>query len=96
MFSVKCQSSALGHLLSQILEAIKKIKSGAPVGEMDPAAAARYATFGFLITGPVSHIFYQLMEVQTSATGSAYFCPWLSADVLLCYEHPGGKRMERL
>ncbi|KAJ4941965.1 hypothetical protein JOQ06_011836 [Pogonophryne albipinna] len=50
MFSVKCQSSALGHLLSQILEAIKKIKSGAPVGEMDPAAAARYATFGFLIT----------------------------------------------
>ncbi|KAJ4941959.1 hypothetical protein JOQ06_011830 [Pogonophryne albipinna] len=56
------------HLLSQILEARKKIKSGAPVGEMDPAAAARYATFGFLITGPVSHIFYQLMEVWMPAT----------------------------
>lgn len=60
--------SALGNLLSQILEARKKNKSGAPVGEIDPAAAARYATFGFFITGPVSHIFYQLMEVWMPAT----------------------------
>lgn len=27
---------------------------------------------------------------QTSAVGSAFFCPWLSAAFLLCYEHPGG------
>ncbi|XP_063752910.1 peroxisomal membrane protein 2 [Eleginops maclovinus] len=60
--------SALGNLLSQILEARKKIKSGAPVSEIDPAAAARYATFGVFITGPVSHFFYQLMEVWLPTT----------------------------
>ncbi|KAI4820650.1 hypothetical protein KUCAC02_028621 [Chaenocephalus aceratus] len=57
------------QLVYQILEARKKIKSGAPVGEIDPAAAARYATFGFLIT----EVFHN--NSQTSATGSAYFCP---------------------
>ncbi|KAJ4942313.1 hypothetical protein JOQ06_012179 [Pogonophryne albipinna] len=78
MFSVKCQSSPLGHLLSQILEARKKIKSGGPVGEMDPAAAARYATFGFLITadGGVDARNRPALHSQTSATGSAYnFAP---------------------
>ncbi|KAI4820489.1 hypothetical protein KUCAC02_028466 [Chaenocephalus aceratus] len=46
----------------------KKDQEWSPVGEIDPAAAARYATFGFFITGPVSHIFYQLMEVWMPAT----------------------------
>jgi len=36
------------------------------------------------------------LHSQTSATGSAYFCPWLSADVLLCYEHPGGRSSQKL
>ncbi|KAK1892149.1 Peroxisomal membrane protein 2 [Dissostichus eleginoides] len=67
-WSTRLAGICTGHLLSQILEARKKIKSGAPVGEIDPAATARYATFGFFITGPVSHIFYQLMEVWMPKT----------------------------
>ncbi|XP_034547858.1 peroxisomal membrane protein 2 [Notolabrus celidotus] len=55
--------SALGNLLSQCLEARKKAKNGAPVNEIDTAGAARYAIYGLFITGPVSHFFYQLMEL---------------------------------
>uniref|UniRef100_UPI0037E939E7 peroxisomal membrane protein 2 n=1 Tax=Semicossyphus pulcher TaxID=241346 RepID=UPI0037E939E7 len=60
--------SALGNLLSQILEARKKAKNGAPVNELDAAGAARYAIYGLFITGPVSHYFYQLMEVWMPTT----------------------------
>uniref|UniRef100_A0A3P8UCJ2 Peroxisomal membrane protein 2 n=1 Tax=Amphiprion percula TaxID=161767 RepID=A0A3P8UCJ2_AMPPE len=60
--------SALGNLLSQTLEARKKAKNGAPVTEVDVAGAARYAIYGFLVTGPVSHYFYQLMEVWMPTT----------------------------
>ncbi|KAM9392769.1 peroxisomal membrane protein 2 [Pholidichthys leucotaenia] len=60
--------SALGNLLSQILETRKKAKIGDPVSEIDGAAAARYAIYGLLITGPVSHFFYQLMEVWMPTT----------------------------
>ncbi|XP_054630819.1 peroxisomal membrane protein 2 [Dunckerocampus dactyliophorus] len=59
--------SALGNLLSQILEARKKSKNDA-VKEIDLAGAARYAIYGLLITGPVSHYFYQLMEVWMPGT----------------------------
>ena len=38
--------SALGNLLSQILEARKKAKNGAPVDEIDTAGATRFAIFG--------------------------------------------------
>ncbi|AWP07074.1 putative peroxisomal membrane protein 2 [Scophthalmus maximus] len=60
--------SALGNLLSQILEARKKAKTGAPVSELETAGAARYAIYGLFITGPVSHFFYQLMETWLPAT----------------------------
>ncbi|KAM9858889.1 peroxisomal membrane protein 2 [Aulostomus maculatus] len=61
--------SALGNLLSQILETRKKVKRGALVaGEIDTAGAARYAIYGLFITGPVSHYFYQLMEVWMPST----------------------------
>ncbi|XP_068594816.1 peroxisomal membrane protein 2 [Brachionichthys hirsutus] len=56
--------SALGNLLSQILEARKK----AHVKEIDAAGAARYAIYGLLVTGPLSHVFYQLMEVWMPST----------------------------
>ncbi|XP_071369721.1 peroxisomal membrane protein 2 [Centroberyx affinis] len=60
--------SALGNLLSQILEAKHKAKNGAPVKEIDTAGATRYAIYGLFITGPVSHYFYQLMEVWMPST----------------------------
>ncbi|KAM6930465.1 peroxisomal membrane protein 2 [Xenentodon cancila] len=60
--------SALGNLLSQILEARKKAKSGAAVNDVDVAGVARYAIYGLFITGPVSHVFYQLMELWMPAT----------------------------
>ncbi|XP_034728293.1 peroxisomal membrane protein 2 [Etheostoma cragini] len=60
--------TALGNLLSQILEARKKTKNGAQVNEIDTAAAARYAIYGLFITGPLSHYFYQLMEMWMPTT----------------------------
>ncbi|XP_037339017.1 peroxisomal membrane protein 2 [Pungitius pungitius] len=60
--------TALGNLLSQILEARKKANNGALVNQIDPAGAARYAIYGLVITGPVSHYFYQLMEVWLPST----------------------------
>ncbi|XP_041854549.1 peroxisomal membrane protein 2 [Melanotaenia boesemani] len=60
--------TALGNLLSQIVEARKKAKSGAQVNEIDVAGATRYAIFGLFITGPVSHFFYQLMEIWMPTT----------------------------
>ncbi|CAK6966564.1 peroxisomal membrane protein 2 [Scomber scombrus] len=60
--------SALGNLLSQIVEARKKVKNGGSASEIDAAGAARYAIYGLLITGPVSHYFYQLMEVWMPST----------------------------
>nr|XP_004544619.1 peroxisomal membrane protein 2 [Maylandia zebra] len=60
--------SALGNLLSQFVEARKKAQKGAPVSNIDAAGAARYTIYGLLITGPVSHLFYQLMEVWIPTT----------------------------
>ncbi|TNN69624.1 Peroxisomal membrane protein 2 [Liparis tanakae] len=54
--------TALGNLLSQTLEARRKASNGSVVSQMDPAGAARYALYGLLVTGPLSHHFYQLME----------------------------------
>ncbi|KAJ8005671.1 hypothetical protein DPEC_G00120350 [Dallia pectoralis] len=59
--------SALGNLLSQALEAKRKAK-GTPVKEIDISGPARFAIYGLLITGPVSHYFYQLMEVLLPTT----------------------------
>lgn len=60
--------SALGNLLSQTVEARKKARHGAEAKEFDRAGAARYAIFGLLFTGPLSHYFYQLMEVWMPTT----------------------------
>ncbi|XP_051923754.1 peroxisomal membrane protein 2 [Hippocampus zosterae] len=60
--------SALGNLLSQILEARKKGQSNASAKEIDTAGAARFAIYGLFITGPVSHYFYQLMEMWMPTT----------------------------
>ncbi|XP_061907271.1 peroxisomal membrane protein 2 [Entelurus aequoreus] len=60
--------SALGNLLSQIVEARKKSKDNEVAQEIDTAGAARYAIYGLFITGPVSHYFYQLMEVWMPST----------------------------
>ncbi|XP_029961629.1 peroxisomal membrane protein 2 [Salarias fasciatus] len=60
--------SALGNLLSQVLERRKKARNGSTVGEIDAAGATRYAIYGLFITGPVSHVFYQLMEVWMPTT----------------------------
>ncbi|XP_068995330.1 peroxisomal membrane protein 2 isoform X2 [Embiotoca jacksoni] len=60
--------SALGNVLSQILEARKRTKNGGLVNEIELAGATRYAIYGLFITGPVSHIFYQLMEVWMPTT----------------------------
>ncbi|XP_077378224.1 peroxisomal membrane protein 2 [Festucalex cinctus] len=60
--------SALGNLLSQILEARKKSQSDAKAKEIDTAGAARFAIYGLFITGPVSHYFYHLMELWIPTT----------------------------
>lgn len=60
--------SALGNLLSQVLERRKKSRNGSAVSEIDTAGATRYAIYGLFITGPVSHVFYQLMEVWMPTT----------------------------
>ncbi|XP_029018187.1 peroxisomal membrane protein 2 [Betta splendens] len=60
--------TALGNLLSQILEARKKRQSGASTSDIDTAGAIRYGIYGLCITGPVSHFFYQLMEVWMPTT----------------------------
>ncbi|KAK6306308.1 hypothetical protein J4Q44_G00232330 [Coregonus suidteri] len=60
--------SAMGNLISQALEAKRKAKEGTPVKEIDISGPARFAIYGLLITGPVSHYFYQLMEVLMPTT----------------------------
>ncbi|XP_077457476.1 peroxisomal membrane protein 2 [Stigmatopora argus] len=60
--------SALGNLLSQILEARKKDQNDASGKEIDTVGALRYAIYGLFVTGPVSHYFYQLMEMWMPTT----------------------------
>ncbi|XP_030646895.1 peroxisomal membrane protein 2 [Chanos chanos] len=60
--------SALGNLLSQALESRKKAKQGSPAKDVDFIGPARFAVYGLLVTGPVSHYFYQVLEVLLPAT----------------------------
>lgn len=60
--------SALGNLLSQTVEARKRAKHGSAVKEIDLTGPTRYAIYGLIVTGPVSHYFYQLMEVLMPAS----------------------------
>ncbi|KAL7839222.1 hypothetical protein SRHO_G00258800 [Serrasalmus rhombeus] len=60
--------SALGNLLSQYLESKKKRKQGRPAKEVDLYGPVRFAVYGLVITGPVSHYFYHLLEALFPAT----------------------------
>ncbi|XP_061673664.1 peroxisomal membrane protein 2 [Syngnathoides biaculeatus] len=75
--------SALGNFLSQILEARKKSQSDACGQGIDTAGAARFAIFGLLVTGPLSHYFYHLMETWMPATESYCALKRLLLDRLL-------------
>lgn len=55
--------SALGNLLSQALEFQKKKGK-----QLDLQGPLRFAVYGLVITGPVSHYFYQLLEVLFPAS----------------------------
>ncbi|XP_077418013.1 peroxisomal membrane protein 2 [Vanacampus margaritifer] len=75
--------SALGNLLSQILEARKKSQSDAKAKEIDAAGAARFAIYGLFITGPLSHYFYQLMEIWMPTTDQYWLVKRLLLDRLV-------------
>ncbi|MBN3316671.1 PXMP2 protein, partial [Atractosteus spatula] len=55
--------SALGNLLSQALERRGRDKAGKSGKELDLLGPARFAVYGLCVTGPVSHYFYQLLEL---------------------------------
>ncbi|XP_076855261.1 peroxisomal membrane protein 2 [Brachyhypopomus gauderio] len=59
--------SALGNLLSQVLES-KKRQVGQPGKELDLHGPLRFAVYGLVVTGPVSHYFYHLLEALFPAT----------------------------
>uniref|UniRef100_A0A3B1KE25 Peroxisomal membrane protein 2 n=2 Tax=Astyanax mexicanus TaxID=7994 RepID=A0A3B1KE25_ASTMX len=54
--------SALGNLLSQALESKKNRKEGRPAKEVDIHGPVRFAVYGLVVTGPISHYFYHLLE----------------------------------
>ncbi|KAI5091324.1 peroxisomal membrane protein 2, partial [Silurus meridionalis] len=60
--------SALGNLLSQALEAKKKLKEGQSGKEVDVNGPVRFAVYGLVFTGPLSHYFYQLLELMFPAS----------------------------
>lgn len=60
--------SALGNLLSQALESKKKQKEGQSGKDVDVYGPVRFAVYGLVITGPLSHYFYQLLELLFPAS----------------------------
>ncbi|XP_023689128.1 peroxisomal membrane protein 2 [Paramormyrops kingsleyae] len=60
--------SALGNLLSQVLENRRKFKNGRPEKDIDVPGIARFAIYGLCITGPISHYFYHLLELLVPST----------------------------
>ncbi|KAM9446916.1 peroxisomal membrane protein 2 [Clarias gariepinus] len=60
--------SALGNLLSQVLESKKKRKDGQSGKEVDVYGPLRFAVYGLVITGPLSHHFYHLLELLFPAS----------------------------
>ncbi|KAJ8415284.1 hypothetical protein AAFF_G00422640 [Aldrovandia affinis] len=60
--------SALGNLLSQTLERRKNIKDGSSKKDVDLLGPARFAIYGLCVTGPLSHYFYQLLELLLPST----------------------------
>ncbi|KAG9339578.1 hypothetical protein JZ751_023469 [Albula glossodonta] len=60
--------SALGNLLSQALERRKKSKDGSSKKDIDFMGPGRFAIYGLCVTGPLSHYFYQLIELLLPTT----------------------------
>ncbi|TRZ00857.1 hypothetical protein DNTS_013405, partial [Danionella cerebrum] len=60
--------SALGNLLSQVLQHRKKSKEHNPKMKISILGPVHFAVYGFFITGPVSHYFYHLLEALFPAS----------------------------
>ncbi|KAJ8263678.1 hypothetical protein COCON_G00161350 [Conger conger] len=60
--------SALGNLLSQALESRKKKADGNLKKDINILGPARFAVYGLCFTGPLSHFFYQLLELLFPST----------------------------
>ncbi|KAJ8379394.1 hypothetical protein SKAU_G00001720 [Synaphobranchus kaupii] len=60
--------SALGNLLSQALESRKKRTDGDLKKDINILGPARFAIYGLCFTGPLSHYFYQLMDLLFPST----------------------------
>ncbi|CAM4544771.1 hypothetical protein PO909_026355 [Leuciscus waleckii] len=60
--------SALGNLLSQALEYRKHSKENSPKKKINVLGPVHFAIYGLFITGPLSHYFYQLLEVLLPTT----------------------------
>ncbi|XP_067296354.1 peroxisomal membrane protein 2 [Pseudorasbora parva] len=60
--------SALGNLLSQALEYRKNSKENSPKKKINILGPVHFATYGLFFTGPLSHYFYQLLEVLLPTT----------------------------
>ncbi|XP_038618676.1 peroxisomal membrane protein 2 [Tachyglossus aculeatus] len=57
--------SALGNFLAQVIE--KRGRKEKRSQSLELSGPLRYAIFGFLFTGPLSHFFYQSMEQRIPA-----------------------------
>ncbi|XP_066509308.1 peroxisomal membrane protein 2-like [Hoplias malabaricus] len=64
--------SALGNLLSQALESKRNLKKGRPTKEVDLHGPIRFAIYGLVVTGPISHYFYQLLEAVCPSSESNF------------------------
>ncbi|XP_043924602.1 peroxisomal membrane protein 2 [Protopterus annectens] len=73
--------SALGNILAQLLENRKKDPNSSTVFRL--SGPARFAVFGLLFTGPVSHYFYLYLEQLVPATVPFSFVKKLLVDRLL-------------
>lgn len=62
--------SASGNLLSQALEYSKKSKENSPKKKINVLGPVHFGIYGLIITGPVSHYFYNLLEVLLPTTVS--------------------------
>ncbi|KAA0716729.1 Peroxisomal membrane protein 2 [Triplophysa tibetana] len=60
--------SSLGNLLSQALESSKNSKEKSEMKKINVLGPVHFAIYGFVITGPLSHYFYHLLEVLFPTT----------------------------
>lgn len=60
--------SALGNILSQALESSENSKEKSPRKKINVLGPVTFAIYGLVITGPVSHYFYHLLEVLFPTT----------------------------